>query len=355
MHMVKSLYIVGRHHVGKTAVAIAVAAHLRDTGKSVTYFKPVGEKPHGVDTKSVVTDRDALLMKEYLSLDEDLSAICPIVRTGARFDEFLEVGHDPLADRVLSGFRAVARNRDYVVIEGASTPWTLLHVSLSAPDVTRLLDASVIGVVRFEDVTALDEVLLLNEFLHPESYDLQIVLTSVPPMLKGHVTDELPQVLEEHAIHLLGVVFQDRELFHPSIRDISEVLEARVIVGHDELGRLIGDIMVGSMAPENALRWFRRSVNKAVITSGDRADICLAAMETDTPLLILTGGIGPDVRTIARARETGTTVLVTDVDTYTAGQRVDSLTGAIHPGDREKIGVVERVVGNAIDFGLLGI
>ncbi len=113
---------------------------------------------------------------------------------------------------------------------------------------------------------------------------------------------------------------------------------------------LVDRFMVGSMAPENALKWFRRAKDKAVITSGDRSDICLAALETDTNLLILAGGMGPDIRTLSRARDLGVPIMMTAHDTYTTSQKVDRLVGTVNPENKKRVATVQSIVGKAIDL-----
>ena len=49
--------------------------------------------------------------------------------------------------------------------------------------------------------------------------------------------------------------------------------------------------MLGAMGAELALKFFRTKPDKIVITGGDRADIQLAALETDTKCLVLTGNL----------------------------------------------------------------
>jgi len=60
--------------------------------------------------------------------------------------------------------------------------------------------------------------------------------------------------------------------------------------------------MVGAMNVDSALAHFRRQPNKAVITGGDRPDIQLAALETSTRCLILTGNLPPNPLIIGRAK-----------------------------------------------------
>ena len=59
------------------------------------------------------------------------------------------------------------------------------------------------------------------------------------------------------------------------------------------------------------MTYFRRKPNKAVITGGDRADIQLAALETSTRCLILTGNLYPSPAVLNRAEELCVPVLLT--------------------------------------------
>ena len=69
-------------------------------------------------------------------------------------------------------------------------------------------------------------------------------------------------------------------------------------------------LTVGAMTADAALSRFRRSSNKAVITGGDRTDIQLAALETSTTCLILTGNLRPSPLVIKQAEEFGIAVHV---------------------------------------------
>jgi hypothetical protein len=200
-------------------------------------------------------------------------------------------------------------------------------------------------------VAAIDDVFLQRDlFTQHGVSEIGVVLNMVAPMLKKTVEKKIKPFLIENGVKFLGVIYQRRELFSPTVRDILRALEGQMIAGDDKLDLLIDRFLVGSMAPENALKWFRRAKDKAVITSGDRSDICLAALETDTNLLILTGGMGPDIRTLSRAKELGIPIMMTAHDTYTTGQLVDRLVGMVSPENKEKIAVVQQIVGDAIDL-----
>jgi BioD-like phosphotransacetylase family protein len=349
--MAENIVISGDTLTGKTMVAIALAAKIKEKGKSVGYFKPAGSKSYDYSTSSEDVDEDAAIMKELLSMKHSLSTICPIVRTRSSYDELLRIGHENLLTKIRESYSSISEDFDYVIIEGTKASWHLMHVDLSTPQLAKEFNASVICLVNFPDITAIDDIFLQIELFKQHNVEkVSIVLNMVPPMLKKTVTQEIGPFLAESGIDLVGVIYLNRELFSPTVREIRKALDGQMIGDNGKMDLLVDQFMVGSMAPENALKWFRRVRDKAVITSGDRADICLTALETDTNLLILTGGMGPDIGTVARAREKGVPIMMTAHDTYRTGHIVDGLIGTVTADNKERLAIVEKIVGDALDL-----
>jgi len=344
--MPKNIMISGATPTGKTMVVIALAAKLRARGKSVTYFKPVGERSFDAEI-----DDDAILMKDLLKMKAELGCICPVILTPASHSEMLRIGHEELFKKIEGCYSEVSRGSDYVLIESTAEPWDMLHVDLSAPQVAKHLDARVVCLVTFTDESSLDDVLLHRDFFKQHGIEpISVILFQVPPMLRTFIEQTAGPRLKEFGVDFCGAVYQNRELFGPTIRDILRALEGQMVIGEEKMHVSIDQFMVGSMDVENALKWFRRVAGKAVITSGDRSDVCLAALETDTKLLLLTGGMGPDIRTVARAKTLGVPIMLTAKDTYSTSQIVDHLVGTITSDNREKIAAVERIIGESIDI-----
>ncbi len=349
--MAENIVISGDTLTGKTMVAIALAARLKEKGKSVGYFKPAGTKSYEHSTSTEDIDEDAAIMKELLGVEHSLSCVCPIVRTNSSYDELLSIGHDKLLKKITSCYSEISEGLDYVIVEGTKASWHLMHVDLSTPQIAKELNASVICLVNFPDITAIDDILLQIELFKQQGIEkVSIVLNMVPPMLKKTVTEQIGPFLEKRGIGLVGIIYLNRELFSPTVREIQKALDGQMVTDTDKMDLLIDQFMVGSMAPENALKWFRRVRDKAVITSGDRTDICLTALETDTNLLILTGGMGPEIGTVARARELGVPLMMTAHDTYTTGHIVDGLIGTVTADNKEKLAIVENIVGEALNL-----
>ena len=92
---------------------------------------------------------------------------------------------------------------------------------------------------------------------------------------------------------------------------------------------LIEHFMIGAMNVESALRYFRKVSNKAVITGGDRSDIQLAALETPTKCLILTGELYPNASILGRAQEVGVPIVVVRSDTANTLEVCENLSGYV--------------------------
>jgi BioD-like phosphotransacetylase family protein len=349
--MVKNVVISGETYSGKTMVALALAAKLLSEGMTVGYFKPVGKKSYERSEKALDVDEDAAVMKEVLELKANIACICPIVRTQSSYDEFLQVGQEVLLNKIMDCYQEISDGMDYMIIEGAKLPWHLLHVQLSTPQIANHLDAMVLCIVNFQDITAIDDIILQRDFFKLHGIEkLGIILNMVPPMLKKTVTEKIKPFVEENGLCFCGVIYQNRDLFSPTVREILKELDGELLYGENQLDRLVDQFLIGAMTPDNALKWFRRAKNLGVITSGDRADICLAALETDTNLLILTGGMGPDIRTISRAKEVEVPIMMTAHDTYTTAQIVHGLVGTVTPENKGKIDLIKKTIGDSLDL-----
>jgi len=132
-------------------------------------------------------------------------------------------------------------------------------------------------------------------------------------------------------------------LLNPSIRELVDELQGKVLVNEDKLDTTYEHVLVGAMTPDAALRYMRSTPNKIVITGGDRADIIMLALETDTRAIILTGGIMPSPRVIARAEERGVPIILVNYDTYTTVSKILQASGKVRIGDKRIDIIVDKV------------
>ena len=87
------------------------------------------------------------------------------------------------------------------------------------------------------------------------------------------------------------------------------------------------------MGAEAALSYLRKSVETCLITGGDRTDIALAALETNTKLIIFTGNLEPPRSVIAKAEEKEVPLVVAPVDTFSVSEKIRKIHVHIQPNE----------------------
>ena len=173
------------------------------------------------------------------------------------------------------------------------------------------LDARVVLVAR-GGATAVDAVAGAAQALGPRLRGL--VVTAVPQ----RQTAPVRAAVEAAGVPLLAVLPEDRALYAPSIGDLVEALDAEIILGEPDLRQAVEHILVNPVTVDAGQPYFARRRNKAVITRSDKTDLQLAALHSQTDLLILTGGVPPSPYTIDRAAGEEVPLLLTRADTIEA-------------------------------------
>jgi hypothetical protein len=137
------------------------------------------------------------------------------------------------------------------------------------------------------------------------------------------------------------------------VGDLVEFLSGQVLCCTDKMDELVEHLMVGAMSVDSALSYFRRKPNKAVITGGDRPDIQLAALETSTKCVILTGNLRPSPIILGRAEEVGVPMILVRQDTLTAVEVIERFFGKTRFHLEKKVNRFEEMLEDRFDFDYL--
>ena len=335
-----------RPYTGKSAISVALLRTLSERGHAVGYFKPYGTMPVYVD--GMLTDEDAHYVNRTLARPSALEDVCPVVRSQGFVEAVLGGTSGGEMERVSSAFARCAEGRDVMVVEGPTDCAQGGAVGLSAPSVARMLDAHVVLVDRpgMRDVPedTLAGAALLGERL------AGAILNGVGEHQMSFVTERLAPFLERRTIAVLGIIPYDAELSSITVGEIAEALDGTVLTASEHLDDPVETFMVGAMGQEKALRFFRRMQNKAVITGGDRSDVQLAALETSTRCIVLTGNMPPSRSVLARAEELGVPMILVDSDTLSAVERLDALLGRVHLHDERKAARIRALFEERVDM-----
>ncbi len=341
----KSLFVMGQYGSGKTAICLALALKLRDRGLSVSYYKPIWTPVSVTDT----TDDDAVLMKEILGLRQPLERISPFTASAHYLARYEDPGHDLAA--IKEGFREAAEGADVVIVEGTNWPYVMMSLGLDAAALAREFGSAALLVSKVLNDYSLDAAMVVCRLVALEKVPLAgVIFNNVPRTLLDKTRDMYGPSLKRSGVDVLGVVPRSVELSAPTVAEFQEALGGEILAGEEHLDRVVEDVLIGAMTLESAHNYLRRSTNKAVITGGDRADLALAALETSTSVLILTGGLYPNVKVLARAAEKQVPVLLVHYDTYTAAEKLHDVSRKIRPKDSEAVAVARRNLDQYCDW-----
>lgn len=343
-----TLYVASTEtFVGKSAICAVLLDHFRGEGRAVGYMKPVSVAV--AQTEQGALDRDAQLMRELFDLQEPPEQLAPVLATTRVIEGVLHGDKPDFRGRLQEAYAAVSAGKELVVLEGANTWAEGALMDLSAEQVSDLLDVPVLLINRFRTINAVDIIAAVHRFLGERL--IGVVLNQVFPSQLDYVQSTVVPYLEQSGIAVLGVIPHDAQTEAASVQDVIDQIDARVI-GEGDRERLVENLSVGAMSAEGALSFFRRKPNKAVITGGDRSDIQIAALETSTSCLILTGNLRPATTVLSRAAERNVPILLTSNDTLTTVQRLEGLMGNLR-FDGPKRERFQTLAAGHIDWGRL--
>jgi BioD-like phosphotransacetylase family protein len=321
----KAIYITSTEaYAGKTSLAIGLGLHLQRDGYRVGYLKPVTAHPPHIDA-GVVSEKVAFIRQE-LALAEPEQDIAPLVLTESLVEQAMGKPHDvDFKARLVAAFKRTSADKDILLLEGGDHPLEGALLDLSSLQVVDLLDAQVVVVVRYQDSLSLDTAAGLRQIYGDRL--LGIVLNAVPRAHMRFVQETAGPMLEERGLPVFAVLPEERLLASISVRELVEQMNGEILCCGEQADGLIEYLMVGAMTAGSALTYFRSRPNKAVITGGDRHDVQLAALETSTRCLILTGGQQPSTVVLNRACEVGVPIVVVQPDTLTTVRAVERIFG----------------------------
>ncbi len=135
-----------------------------------------------------------------------------------------------------------------------------------------------------------------------------------------------------------------------TIRELAETLGGEVLCCEDRLDEYVENFSIGAMDVDSALNYFRRIPNKAVITGAHRSDIQLAAMETSTKCIILTGGLQTNDVVIGKAQTKGIPIISVAYDTYTTIDRIEVGMGKTSIREKRKVERAKELIDMEFDI-----
>ena len=341
--MTRSVYIsTAEPGSGKIMLALGLAElALRQTTR-VAFYRPVIQAPTVGDRDE---DIDLILRHFQLPQTYEESFAWYLQELQERLGNHDE---DAVIERIIERYKYLEGQYDFILIEGTDF---LGHVSALEIDlnawIAHNLSSPVLLVGNARGRTpreALDAVhLSVDAYEEKNCHVAGVVLNKAEPPSRQALAAELAEEFG-HSGKLVGVFPYDRCLESPTVREVAQQLDAKVLFGSDRLDNQVNGYLVGAMHLQNLLSWLEK--DQLVLTPGDRADVLLGVIEADRSVnyprmagLVLTSGIRPDpeVFQLVEGLRESLPILCVDEDTYTVASRLEHIHAGIKAEDTDKI------------------
>jgi BioD-like phosphotransacetylase family protein len=335
---------------GQNVISLGLALRFVKDGYKTGYFKPIGDRP--VPVGDVISDEDCVFFHSALKLADPVTSLCPVVLTERKMESILMGQLTGVRDQIMQGYKAASKGKDLLIAMGIGDLRGGTFLGMSHLEFIKETKSRTILADRPQYTsTTVDACMHAKEELG--NLLAGVVFNRLKPRRKEYVERTVVPYLENRGVPVLGLIPEDSVLGAVSVRDMAEALAAKILCCEDKLDELVERLMVGAMNMDTALRHFRRTPNKAVITGGDRSDIQLAALETSTRCLILTGDLYPNDVILGRAQEKAVPVLVVRSDTLQTVEQCESLMGRLSLTSHQKLQRITEIADTDISFSRL--
>jgi hypothetical protein len=344
-----------RQNDGKTTASLGLIAALQKHFPRVGYIKPVGQRFVEIEEQKI--DEDSVLMDAVYHLDCPLVDMSPIAVEPDFTRKYLQSSNnEALVRKIQKAFDRVSWEKDFVLCEGSGHAGVGSVFDLSNAQVAKILGAKVIIVSQGGIGKPIDEVSLNQALFEKEGVEIiGVILNKVLGEKVDYVTDFARRGLKRKGLDLLGVLPYEQILCNPSVELIREELRADLLNSPPTLHALVGDVVVGAMSAQNAMKFFLPGV--LLITPGDREDIVLAACtsidaQSNEKMagIVLTGGLRPSPSVLKVIQAMPIPVLLAQADSYQVASKVHNLTVKTRPTDGEKISLIRDIVAKNVNL-----
>ena len=340
--MNKAIYIATTEpDSGKSIVSLGLMQSLLGKAAKVGYFRPIID-----DFKPGEIDNHINTVSTYFNLDikfEDAYAF----RRSEVIRKINENKDGEIISRIIEKYKALEERFDFILIEGTGFTGessirefdinVLIAKNLGVP---AIIMASGIGKSLEDFVGNLQ--MAFDSFKDKGVEVLAVIANKVEPQNQELVVSELEKYLPSEV--LVGAIPLNPMLANPSIKEIVETLDAKVLFGESFINNQAGNYNVGAMQLHNYLLHLKE--NALVITPGDRADIILGVLQANISDnypsisgIVLTAGLVPENSIIKLIEGLSEVVPIISVQggTFSVTNRLGSIKSKIYAENTEKI------------------
>lgn len=279
--MAHGIYFTSIEPAGKTAIGISICKILQNKGKKIAYYVPI--KMNGA---SGHPSNDDNLAADILDIECDLEKASTLTLSPMELWNRLTEENDSLIQSIKKNYSDIAMDRDFILVEGLSGFIEDATATLACYKISENLNLPVIVVLKYSPDISPAKLEKANKELGERF--LGVILNYIPKKKDRFLIQKICDIFNSAGIPVLATIPEERFMLGLSLKDFVQLIDGEFIynTGSDNI---IENIMLGAMTPDSGKDYFNRLSNKAAIVNSTRADMQLAALETQTNCLVVTG------------------------------------------------------------------
>ncbi|MFC4636322.1 phosphate acetyltransferase [Dokdonia ponticola] len=352
--MNKAIYIATTEsNSGKSIVSLGLMQLLLQKVVKVGYFRPIID-----DFEPGETDNHIHTVTSYFNLDLKFEDAYAFKRSEV-IRNINEDKDDQIISTIIKKYKAIEKRFDFVIVEGTSFSGqgSMIEFDINVLIVRNLGIPAIIltsGVGRTLEELVGDLQITYDSFKDKEVEVVSIIANKVLPENQKSVVDALEKKLPSKV--LVNAIPLNPILANPSISEIVEAFDAKVLFGEEFLNNQAGYFSVGAMQLRNYLTYLKS--NSLVITPGDRADIILGALQANVSAnypsisgIVLTGGLIPEesINQLIEGLSEIVPIISVEGGTFSVTNKIGSIKSQIYAKNTQKITTAIRDFENYVD------
>jgi phosphate acetyltransferase len=340
--MIKAVFIASTEpHSGKSIISIGLVNMLLGKAQKIGYYKPIinqnqlVKKDDHIDTILSHFDLPMTYDDTFAYTWEDI--MCQ-VETESQGE---------MLDTIIRKYKQLEEKYDFIVVEGTDYlgEGTAFEFDTNA-QIAKNLRAPVIAVISGEDKTIAQVVnaalTAIHNFDAREIQVLALVANKIKPEYAKDVEDLLRQQISPDI--LLTIIPGDTRLASPTMKEINEHLDGKLLFGEDHLSNQADHFVTGAMQVPNFLNYLTENV--LIITPGDRGDIIICALQANLSTsypkvagIVLTAGYEPEepILRLIRGLQTVVPIIAVQTGTFQTSNLIGAIRSQITSDNTKKI------------------
>jgi BioD-like phosphotransacetylase family protein len=181
-----------------------------------------------------------------------------------------------------------------------------------------------------------------------------VIINNVPRYRSHELESRVIPALNQANITVIGWIPEDRRLIAPTLRAVADHVGGEIVANEENADRLIDNFLIGGMVLDWGPFYFGSQENVGVVVRGDRPDVQLAALQTDTVrAMVLTKGARPVEYVVYEASQRGVPIVQTSGTTEETAALLEGLLEKIRFDHPDKLARMRDIASERLDLAAL--